>query len=73
MVCNLTAISRNYVIYHSKEIVSAVAQWRRAHAPHAEAFCVRIPSATDLSRKRGNDSSTAKRSSIGVSVMSPRR
>ena len=34
---------------------------------------VRIPTATDLSRKKGSDSSTAKRSAIGVSVTSPRR
>ena len=37
-------------------------------------FGVRIPAATDLSRKKtGDDSSTAKRSAIGVSVTGLRR
>ena len=34
---------------------------------------VRIPAAKDLSVKTGGDSSTAKRSAIGVSVTGPRR
>ena len=34
---------------------------------------VRIPAATDLSRKRGSDSSTAKRSAAGVRVTGLRR
>ena len=35
-------------------------------------FGVRIPAATDLSRKTGSDSSTAKRSGTGVSVTGSR-
>ena len=34
---------------------------------------VHIPAATDLNRKTGSDSSTAKRSAIGVSVTGPRK
>ena len=34
---------------------------------------VRIPAATDLSRKKGSDSSTATRSAISVSVTGPQR
>ena len=34
---------------------------------------VRIPAATDLRRKKGSDSSTAKRSAIVLSVTGPRR
>ena len=49
----------------------ALAQWVRAFA--SGRLSVRIPAATDLSRKTDSDSSTAKRSAIGVSVMGPRR
>ena len=34
---------------------------------------VRIQSVTDLSRKTGSDSSSAKRSALGVSVTGPRK
>ena len=34
---------------------------------------VRIKAATDLSRETGSDSSTAKRSALGVSATGPRR
>ena len=33
---------------------------------------IRVPAASDLSRKKGSDCSTAKRSAIGVSVTGPR-
>ena len=42
-----------------------MAQCVRAFAPQAEGLGFRIPAA-NLSRKTGNDSSTAKRSAIGV-------
>ena len=41
--------------------------------PHMREIGVRSPVATDLSRKTGSDSSTAKRSATGVSVTGPRR
>ena len=47
---------------------AAVAQLVRAFA-----HSVRIPAATDLSRKTGSVSSIAKRSAIGASVTDPRR
>ena len=52
---------------------AAVAQWVRVFAPQSGRLSVRIRAATDLSRKTGSDSSTTKRSSIDVSVTSPRR
>ena len=50
---------------------AAVAQSVRAFAFHEEGWV--FPVATDLSRKRGSDRSTANRSPNGVSVLVPRR
>ena len=46
---------------------------RMVYFTAAEPQCVRALATTDLSRKTGNDSSTAKRSSIAVSVTDPQR
>ena len=42
-------------------------------SPRMREIGVRFPVATDLSRKTGSDSSTAKRLATGVSVTGPRR
>ena len=47
---------------------AAVAQWAKAVG-----LGVRIPATTDLVVKSGSDSSTAKRSAVGVSVTGPQR
>ena len=49
-------------------MLAAVAQWVRALAPQVEDLGFRIPATTDLNRKIESDSSTAKRSEIGVCV-----
>ena len=41
--------------------------------PASGRLAVRIPAATDLSRKKRSDSFTAKRMALGVSVTGPRR
>ena len=51
----------------------AVAQSVRAFATHAEDRVFEIPAVTNLNRKTGNNSSTAKRSVTGVSITGPRR
>ena len=54
-------------------LTAVVAQKVRALAPQSVRFGVRIPSAADIVVKTGSDSSTVKRSEIGVSVTIPRR
>ena len=51
-----------------------VAQWVRALAPKAVGWMFEShAAATDMTIKTGSDSSTAKRSATGASVMGPRR
>ena len=55
-----------------KQMTAAVAQWVRALAPQAKGWVLESKRQT-LVVKTGSDSSTAKRSAIGVSVTGPRR
>ena len=48
-------------------------QWVRALALHAEEWMYEPQSRQTLVVKTGSDSSTTKRSEIGVSAMGPRR
>ena len=63
-----------YIItYHGGPVSAAVAQWVRAFAPQAEGWVFEFQPRQTHVIKTGSDSSTAKRSSIGVSVTGPRR
>ena len=55
------------------EVTAAVAQWVRALAPKADGWVFESQPGQPSVVKTGNDSSTAKPSAIGVSVMGPRR
>ena len=55
-------------VYLQPTGTAVVAQWVRALTLQSGRLGVRIPAATDLSRKTGGDSSTAKRMTIGASV-----
>ena len=50
-----------------------MAQWVRAFAPQAEGWVFESQPRQSYVVKTGSDSSTAKRSAIGVSVTGPRR
>ena len=52
---------------------AVVAQWIRAFAPQAEGLVFESQPRQTLIVKTGSDSSTAKRSAIGVIVTGPRR
>ena len=54
-------------------VTAAVAQWVRVFAPKAEGWVFESQQRQTQVVKTGSDSSTAKRSAIGMSVTGPRR
>ena len=54
-------------------VTAAVAQWVRVFAPQAEGWVFESQQRQTQVVKTGSDSSTAKRSAIGMSVTGPRR
>ena len=55
------------------EKTAAVAQWARAFASHADGWVFESQPRQTQVVKTGRESSTAKRSAVGVSVTGPRR
>ena len=80
MLCYEICVQCNAIVYVGKDKHSANVtmrqppRWRRVRAFDSHAGDrVRFPVATDLSREKWSDSSTAKRSATGVIVTGPRR